>query len=267
MSPPDDPRHGTRAGYIAGCRDDCCREPHLRYQKLSTLRRHREGIQWLDNHRVLARLAWWDRRGVSSAAIAAAAGLSDATLREIRSQDLRVTKHTEQVTLAVTWDDLPPESLVYADLTRLRIYSAMASGHPQTLIFERLDQKPRTGNWRIQQRVSVGLARAVLAVYDRLPAFGPSAHTASRTRRRGWPVMAAWDDPGTLSAPLGWWPELCPDERKPTRAEVLEHLAEVGLSAAEACGRLGIDRGSLYAWCRRHGRLRMWRLLTEREAS
>jgi hypothetical protein len=28
---PDDPRHGSRAGYLAGCRDGCCRAPHLEY--------------------------------------------------------------------------------------------------------------------------------------------------------------------------------------------------------------------------------------------
>lgn len=34
---PDDPRHGTNAGYIAGCRLDCCRAAATRYHKARTL--------------------------------------------------------------------------------------------------------------------------------------------------------------------------------------------------------------------------------------
>lgn len=30
---PDDPRHGTYAGYIAGCREECCRGAARRYQR------------------------------------------------------------------------------------------------------------------------------------------------------------------------------------------------------------------------------------------
>lgn len=29
---PDDPRHGIYAGYLAGCREDCCRKAELTYQ-------------------------------------------------------------------------------------------------------------------------------------------------------------------------------------------------------------------------------------------
>jgi hypothetical protein len=30
---PDDKRHGTNAGYVAGCREECCRRPHMRELK------------------------------------------------------------------------------------------------------------------------------------------------------------------------------------------------------------------------------------------
>lgn len=35
---PDDPRHGHQRGYLAGCRDDCCRAAHARDVKLGRLR-------------------------------------------------------------------------------------------------------------------------------------------------------------------------------------------------------------------------------------
>lgn len=34
---PDDPRHGANAGYVAGCRDQCCRDAAARYER---------GISW-----------------------------------------------------------------------------------------------------------------------------------------------------------------------------------------------------------------------------
>jgi hypothetical protein len=40
---PDDPRHGTNAGYSSGCRQTCCRRAHARFKKgrrLVALRQH-----------------------------------------------------------------------------------------------------------------------------------------------------------------------------------------------------------------------------------
>lgn len=37
---PDDPRHGTNAGYINGCRQDCCRQAHANYRRGLRARRY-----------------------------------------------------------------------------------------------------------------------------------------------------------------------------------------------------------------------------------
>lgn len=37
---PDDPRHGSDTGYVAGCREDCCRRAHARRRKLDRLYPH-----------------------------------------------------------------------------------------------------------------------------------------------------------------------------------------------------------------------------------
>lgn len=43
---PDDPRHGTNAGHVAGCREKCCSRAKLRYDKLRILERS-QGIERL----------------------------------------------------------------------------------------------------------------------------------------------------------------------------------------------------------------------------
>lgn len=203
----DDPRHGRRAGYIAGCHDECCRPHHLRYQKFSTLRRHREGSQFVDSTRTRIRLGEWARYGVTPHAIGDAANIGDGTVCPIVAHQLdRVRRNTERAILAVTWDDLPDTALVNAGLTRLRIYSAMASGHPLTWITDHVDGISLGGKWRRQDRVSLGVARAVMELCDRAPAFGPSKHTAAKARNRGYLPLAAWDDPGTPAMPADWLP-------------------------------------------------------------
>src|SRR5690606_5530104 len=100
---PDDPRHGTRAGYIAGCRLACCGDPHYRYQKRSRLRLMREGSQIVSGATTLERVAWWDARGVSVNALTDAAGLGYGTLAELVGGERDVClRSTERGILAVT---------------------------------------------------------------------------------------------------------------------------------------------------------------------
>lgn len=266
---PGDARHGTRAGYIAGCRADCCREPHLRYQKMSSLRRLREGSQWVEPDRTLARLARWADYGVSPHAVGVAAGLCDATVLTTVRQHRRVLRSTERAIMSVRWDDLDPAAWCYADLTRLRIYSAQASGHHQRDILAAVTGAPRTGQWRTQERVSIGLARAIQAVYDNLPAFGPARHSASRARNAGWPVMAAWDDPGMPAAPKGWRPSASKPVHRgnPGRhhAEEAQFLADLGLGLREVCERLGVSVEGLRVALKRADRSDLYWTLGRRD--
>lgn len=204
---PDDPRHGRRAGYIAGCRSECCSEPHRRYQKRSTLRRQREGSQIISAHRVLARTMWWNARGVSLAAICAAAGSGEGTLSEIINGRDTCLKMTERRVLAFGWPDLPDETLIYADMTRLRIYSLMAAGHPLKWITAQVGPGlPISGRWRTQERIALGAARRVMAIYEAAPLSGPSKQTLTAARNRGHRHPLAWDDPGEPGMPRGWNP-------------------------------------------------------------
>jgi hypothetical protein len=71
---PDDPRHGTTAGYHAGCRDLCCRRAIARYEKAGRLARLEGGraVPAIGSQRRLQALM---ALGWSSNAIAIHAGL------------------------------------------------------------------------------------------------------------------------------------------------------------------------------------------------
>lgn len=219
---PDDPRHGQRAGYIAGCRNECCRVPHLRYQKRSSLRRLREGSQYVPPGRTLNRLAWWASHGVTPRGLAMGAGISESILQGIIREGFRPTKETERRTLAVIWDDLPDTALVNADITRARIYSLMAAGHPLIWICEHTPGLNVGGKWRDQPRVTLGLARAVQKLYDSAPIAGSSKGTAAKAQRRGHQPPAAWDDPRTPAMPSGWKPAVDKGSDRRARTDVDE---------------------------------------------
>lgn len=44
---PDDPRHGTNAGYVGGCRDECCRTAHADYRRGMRSKRYLRGVERL----------------------------------------------------------------------------------------------------------------------------------------------------------------------------------------------------------------------------
>lgn len=203
---PDDPRHGSRIGYNAGCHEACCLTPHTAYQKRSRLRRLREGSQYIPATRVQKRLGWWSQYGVTAHAVSVGAGLSNCTLTAIKGG--RVERSTERAVLAVTWDDLPGSALVNARLTRYRLYSLMAGGRPLHELDELLPQHRLVGGkWREQDRVRLHFARAVQRVFIELALVPVEAgQTASKARRRGVMVPMAWDDPGLPAMPRGWQP-------------------------------------------------------------
>jgi hypothetical protein len=211
---PDDARHGERRGYLAGCREDCCRNPHLRYQKRSTLRRHREGSQIVPAADVTARIEWWADRGVAANALSIAANLGCGTLAELIAGERHVClQTTRRALLNVTWDDLPPTALCNARITLARIDSLMAAGHPLAWICARTVGLSPGGRWRRQARVTISLARNVLATYEAAPLDGTSKITLVKARNRGIYHPLGWDDPGELAMPHDWTPPTSQPDR------------------------------------------------------
>lgn len=205
----DDPRHGHRAGYIAGCREVCCFVPHSRYQKRSRLRLLEEGSQIISSAPTMRRVQWWADRGVGLNALCIAAGLGYGTLAEHVAGERDVClRSTERAIHAVTWDTLPATTLVYSGMTQRRLYSLMASGHTLEWISERVTTGLSTGGrWRKQERMYLSLARSVAIVARDAPAVGPSKMSASKLRKAGHLPLIEWDDPGTPAEPRDWQPE------------------------------------------------------------
>lgn len=262
---PDDPRHGLRAGYIAGCRSSCCTEPNFRYQKRSKIRLQREGTQIVSAAPVVERMAWWADHGVTISAIQAASRVGTGTIRELIAgeRDLCL-RSTRRAVLAVDWHHLHDRTLCGAALTRTRVQSMLAAGHTLEWICSQIENLPISGRWRYQERTMVGTARAVLAVYDRAPLEGPSKSTAVRSRNRGYLHPLAWEDPGTLAAPSAWTPVPTAEKAPPGRPRVIDAVVEdfdflvsTGVTEEQAAARLGV----------RYSTIRDYRLRLEKEAS
>lgn len=196
MLPDTDPRHGTPAGYVAGCRNECCRAPRRRQAKRRAVR-VREGVPiWATPDELAAALEPWRRMGFRDAAILQAAGLRSDHVFETNR---RTHRRTLDAFLTVTEDSFSPDAKIPADLTRQRIYSLMAAGH-------RLTDMPINdqGQWRYRDHITV---QSASDIRDHFRAnefkIGSSRHTAARARNAGHRPPLAWDDPDTLAWPAG----------------------------------------------------------------
>ncbi len=202
-----DARHGTNAGYLTHYRDnehpcDACTEGRYHARK-RLLGAHLRGEQLTytatEVHEVVAP---WLTMGLSPSAITIAAGYDSqrgGRLCKVLTEGSAMRRGTYRRLAGVTEDDFAPDSKVYADLTRMRVYSLMAVGH-------RLIDMPINpgGHWRHRRFVTVATARTMrdhYAAHDF--AIGPAPHTASRARNAGHVPPLSWDDPGTLA-----WPSL-----------------------------------------------------------
>lgn len=141
---PDDPRHGTTAGFHSGCRELCCRRAYARYEKRGKIRRAR-GETWAipalgaqRRIRALIRLGW------TSTDIAAAAGWNDRNyvLRILHGQSGRPCQWVERKTHAAIADVYERLSMVIPPHAPHRARSrsmAEKKGWPPPLAWENID--------------------------------------------------------------------------------------------------------------------------------
>lgn len=201
---PEDPRHGTYAGVIAHQKDrealcDPCATARTRTQKRQKLLRHRGIALSITHAQLQATLSPWLRMGVSPTAIYRAAGLSETYGGTAYSTGRGALASTRDALAAVTEDDFRGTDMVYADLTRRRIFSLRAIGH-------RLTDMPVDGKgvWRTHERVTIATARAMRDHYRTLEfTIGPNKNGMARARNEGHRPPLSWDDPGTLAWPNG----------------------------------------------------------------
>lgn len=278
MITPDDPRHGTRAGYQAHrkAKEDACEaclRGRAREDKTVRYDHHRGVRMEYTPDEVYALLEPWLAMGLSYGAIGNAAGLGGthgSRLSERIAERRPFRRVTYQALAAVTEADFHGSATVDADLTKTRIYSLMAAGH--TLISMPI---LATGKWRANRHITVEQSARIRDHYAAHEhTTGPSVHTQNRARRAGHLPPVAWDDPGTLAWPLGSESPLtareCLDEvavqrilsgdwRQPTnafeRAEVVRRWVTAGRSMNELARLTGWKPERYYRLSDHHGRV------------
>lgn len=232
--------HGTPQCGRNGCQRDECRRAFRTHDKRARVLRAR----MTPEQRVAAATAIIHRHldnGTPIATIAAAAGISEATIRLlIAGQRTRIAWRVYHALRDAQVDTTPrPRDLIPRDLTVKRIHSLTALGYT-------LKQQGRlagvcivTGRWRHGQYVHAAFATAIRDLYQRIgdtPATPTSkcGATQARTwaRRNGADVPASWDDPGTLAWPDGWQTDDAADEDAIDEMKVLR--ATEGDQAAAA---------------------------------
>lgn len=125
--------HGTHSGYSRGCRCEGCAQAHRVYNRdrKRQFSRFKQGIgpapesRFVDPDTSRAHLQFLQRRGVSINAVAEKSGLSEFTLKKIRSgRSKMVAKTTEAAILAVGASDLGPRQLVSSKYSQ-QIFEAL----------------------------------------------------------------------------------------------------------------------------------------------
>jgi len=131
-----------------------------------------------------------------------------------------------------------------------RLQALMLVGWPVTILAGELGCRPHALRRLItggQPLMPAATAAAAAALYDRLwDKPGPSARTRELAVQRGWAPALAWDDE-TIDSPAAV-PQGIRPRRSPRASEVLEdadELAGLGLTVAQAAGRLGVSATSL----------------------
>ena len=258
---PDDPRHGTRNGYRAGCRETCCVEGNRAYFSHYYRTEYRKHLGYqgrVDATPALDHLAMLMRHA-SIPEIAAAAGVGDQTIRylvDTPPATVRVATHDRL--MALTPATIPTR----LGLTR-RMRALTAIGWPLKRIAVHAGISPCTAR-QLRDGEPVFMQRRVrdqvLATYETLSASPPAA--ASRGDRsaiararnlaasHGWAPPLAWDcidDPYEV-------PAVTTETRAPVDLDEFLHLVRGGIHVTRAAERLGVTLSAIERAAERQGR-------------
>lgn len=252
----DDPRHGERAGYVAGCRDDCCRTPHIRYVKRynmdQALGRPKRQVPAARAQAHVANML----RMMSAGAIADAAGVAENIITDIDARDV-IYPRTERRILAVK---SPRQASgrhrvnVVGSVRRVRALAVLGySSHAIAAVAGlsacsiRLIQQEKSG-----ATVEAATARAVALAYDALSMSAPVAPTPKARQaipvvkrhaaRNGWVPPLAWDDatiddPDATPSGAGY--------KQGARIDEIRELEALGLTRAGIAARLGVTQNAI----------------------
>ena len=180
---PDDPRHGTSAGYIAGCRGQCCWAAKQRYDKARRWEAHSTGRgRKVPAFRAVRRLQALQRLGWSMPALAAEHDLTHKSLYGVGRQPTVYRSTLDEI--ASAYDrlsmTLPPTetSSQRASAAKARNH-AIRRGYPPPLAWDDIDdidEVPSTGWKPVRNRPAAEL----FAELDHLTSLGVSEWQAAK---------------------------------------------------------------------------------------
>jgi len=171
---PDDPRHGTNAGYAAFCRCQPCRDGHALYQMRRRKRRDvlgekREAATLGSIRRIHALMAiGWTRQHIADAA-----GINERTIYTVERQAVMYASTAAAIEKA--FEQLSGKQGPSAITRRI----ARSKSYPPPLAWldvDDPDEQPDAG-WK---PVHARPAAELLAEWDHLRGLGVSAHHAAR---------------------------------------------------------------------------------------
>lgn len=246
----------SRACYLRGCKQDACRQQHLRYCKASDLRRHREGLRRIDATEVAAHLRQLIAQGWTQAGIEAATGVPDHTICAlvggIHTQVFRETADILRAFQPSSATDCPGHWTDPTGTMR-RVRALTVIGYPQWLVADLIGVKHATLRHIVaggREKVAKSTAHAVAALYSQLVSKpGPSPTARRIATARGWPGPLAWDnidDPAAQPDLEGAGYEAPNPRRDPLRQEEIRHLAGFGLSTHEIAKRVGLPERDVH---------------------
>lgn len=190
--------HGTRSGYVAGCRCEPCRTANRGYVRhyWRTYVRELEHVPDVPADRARAHILALREGGMGKRLIAAAAGLSEQNIDRISAGRTKrgIRPETERAILAVKHRPFVTPST--GSTRRVRALAAM--GYTARMIAEHAGiSHAQVAAHMVGSNPSIRTADhdRLVAAFDALAMRpGPSAYARTSARTKGWAPPLAWDD-------------------------------------------------------------------------
>lgn len=194
-------KHGTAAGYVAGCRQECCRSARRAYNQHKRRQiAYGRWNPWGDIDAVRTHIARLRASGMTQARIAAAARIASSHVSNIARGTGAVSRQTAEAILAVRAAQEVDAGYVPAELVRRRIQALACLGWGAPDLARESGVSAR-GLWYVRKRtwVQAAVYRKVAAAYDRMSmTVAPESQYTTRIRARAaslsWLPPLAWDD-------------------------------------------------------------------------
>lgn len=130
-------KHGSDAGYVAGCREDCCKSAHTRARKAWELAVHRGHVFQVSSERSRRKMSALAAMGWPASTIAARFGSSQQSIsRVLHRETIRATTAALIDEAYAHFEMLVPEDTIW---TRRTKNAALASGAVPPLGWEDID--------------------------------------------------------------------------------------------------------------------------------